>query len=60
VERKSQIQNSETHKHITKQNANVAKRIQRLEFTQFITIPYKHQNRQQYETLLVWHWKHVF
>jgi hypothetical protein len=53
LERKSWIQNSKTHKHIIKQNTNVAKRIQRLEFTQSITIPYKHQNRQKYETFLV-------
>jgi hypothetical protein len=40
-------------KHINKQNVNVTKRIQHLELTQFIATPYKHQNRQQYETLLI-------
>jgi hypothetical protein len=50
---KSRIQNSETHNRINKKNTNVAKPIQRSEFTQSITIPFKHQNRQTYETLLV-------
>jgi hypothetical protein len=36
LERKSRIQNSETHKHIIKQNTNVAKRIQCSEFTQSV------------------------
>jgi hypothetical protein len=47
LERKSQIQKSKTHKHIIKQNTDVATCIQHSEFTQSITIPYKHQNRQK-------------